>query len=98
MKNDGVYANRCAETPTGKQKTLSGVYTAPGKNGLLAASVPTITTYHHKHRDANSDATLYMQQAVQAGLVYGGTVGWRSTARRIRAASAAFSAVHGMSA
>lgn len=74
LKNDGVYANRCAETPTGKQKTLSGVYTAPGKNGLLAASVPTITTYHHKHRDANSDATLYMQQAVQAGLVYGGTV------------------------
>lgn len=74
LKNDGVYANRCAETPTGKQKTLSGVYTARGKNGLLAASVPTITTYHHKHRDANSDATLYMQQAVQAGLVYGGTV------------------------
>lgn len=74
LKNDGVYANRCAETPTSKQKTLSGVYTAPGKNGLLAASVPTTTTYHHKHRDANSDATLYMQQAVQAGLVYGGTV------------------------
>lgn len=74
LKNDGVYANRCAETPTGKQKTLSGVYTAPGKNGLLAASVPTTTTYHHKHRDANSEPTLYMQQAIQAGLVYGGTV------------------------
>lgn len=74
MKNEGVYANRCTEAPAGKQKTLSGVYTAPGKHGLLAASVPITTTYHHKHRDANSDATLYMQQAVQAGLVYGGTV------------------------
>lgn len=74
LKNDGVYANRYAETPAGKQKTLSGVYTAPGKNGLLATSVPMTTTYHHKHRDANSDATLYMQQAVQAGLIYGGTV------------------------
>lgn len=83
LKNDGVYANRCAETPTGKQKTLSGVYTAPGKNGLLAASVPTITTYHHKHRDANSDATLYMQQAVQAGLVYGGTVTLPAALKRV---------------
>lgn len=74
LKNEGVYANRCVETPMGKQKTLSGVYTAPGRAGLLAASVPMVTTYHHKHKDAASDATLYVQQAVQAGLIYGGTV------------------------
>lgn len=74
LKNEGRYANRCIESPTGKQKTLSGVYTAAGKAGLLAASVPLITTYHHKHRDDSADATLYVQQAVQAGLVYGGTV------------------------
>ena len=74
MKNEGVYKNRCAETPMGKQKTLAGVYTAQSDAGLLAASVPMTTTYHHKHKDEASDATLYVQEAVQAGLVYGGTV------------------------
>ena len=71
LKNEkrchNLYASGSAEGS--KQKTLDGSFAAPAENGFHVTAVRTHTVYHHS---TGEDGTLYMQSALDAGMVYAG--------------------------
>lgn len=76
-----VYVNRITfsneeqeEQNREKIKLLNGTYSVQNPDGYSVASVNSHTVYHHQHRNNQSDGMLYMQEALDAGMVYGGTV------------------------
>ena len=73
MKNEGRYCNLLTDSidPKRKRKQLSEYYAVPTENGFLLAEPRQHTQYHHSHGDAG---TLYMQDSLDAGMLYGGTV------------------------
>lgn len=86
LKNAEVYQNLLAVpaqteqkqgTVRPKQKTVSGRYAVPQKEGFALANVRSHTVYHHSHRQPGArgeEGTLYMQDSLDAGMLYGGTV------------------------
>ena len=73
MKNGDNYRNLLTDSvrPEEKRKRLSGYYAVPVEDGFLLAAPDEHTKYHHSHGDAG---TLYMQDSLDAGMLYGGTV------------------------
>jgi len=72
FKNERVYRNLfAAQKKEGKQKTLGSTFAAETRNGFDIAEVRSHTAYHHSHGE---DGTLYMQDSLDAGMIYAGTV------------------------
>ena len=73
-KDDDVYANLLTapkEALEGKkQKSVDGSYLALTGNGASVIRVHSSTVYHHSH----SGDMLYMQESLNAGMLYGGYV------------------------
>ena len=75
LKNEKRYANCAGEEVRGKkQKTLEGTYAVETKDGYTIAKANSHTVYHHTVRVEGQDGMLYMQQSLDAGMIYGGTV------------------------
>lgn len=75
LKNEKRYANCAGEEVKGKkQKTLEGTYAVETEDGYTVANVRSHTVYHHTVRVEGQDGMLYMQQSLDAGMLYGGTV------------------------
>lgn len=78
-KRSHVYVNRITfaneeEQNREKIKLLNGTYAVRNPDGYSVASVNSHTVYHHQHRSNQGDGMLYMQESLDAGMVYGGTV------------------------
>ncbi len=73
MKNGGGYRNLLTDSVRLEEKRsrLSGYYAVPVEDGFLLAAPGGHTQYHHSHGDAG---TLYMQDSLDAGMLYGGAV------------------------
>ena len=73
LKHNDQYVNRyCREQSWRDQKirTLEGKYAAPASDGWNIASVLSDEVYHHRH----TEKMLYTQEAINAGMIYGGCV------------------------
>lgn len=81
-KRSHVYVNRIefAKQPNQdeqnreKLKILTGTYSVQNEDGYSVAAVDSHTVYHHRHKDEQNDSMLYMQESLDAHMVYGGTV------------------------
>lgn len=80
-KRSHVYVNRITfadEEPEQQErekiKLLTGTYSVQNPDGYSVASVNSHSVYHHQHRNGQSNGMLYMQESLDAGMVYGGTV------------------------
>lgn len=75
LKNEESYKNLYAaeesEVRGKKQKTMGGSYAVDTGNGFELASIRSHTLYHHSHGD---HGTLYMQDSLDAGVVFRGVV------------------------
>ena len=75
LKNEGscknLYAAEESEVLGKKQKTMGGSYAADTGSGFDLASIRRHTLYHYSHRD---QGTLYMQDSLDAGMVFRGVV------------------------
>lgn len=74
LKNEGSYLNLYSAQGGAegkKQKTLGSTYAVQSENGFELASVSSHTRYHHSHTE---DGGLYMQDSLDAGMLYGGVV------------------------
>lgn len=77
LKDSGEMRNTCFltdEERAGKKAPLSGGY-ASGQADTVWVAVPeTVSEYHHRHQSKNAEAILYRQDALKAGMLYGGRV------------------------
>ena len=75
LKNEGSYKNLYAagecEVLGKKQKTVGGAYAADTGSGFDLASIRRHTLYHYSHGE---QGTLYMQDSLDAGMVFRGVV------------------------
>ena len=75
LKNEECYKNLYAaeesEVKGKKQKTMGGSYAVDTGNGFDLASIRSHTLYHHSHGE---HGTLYMQDSLDAGMVFRGVV------------------------
>ena len=73
MKNDRSYRNLLIDRfdSGAKRSQLSDYYAVPIEDGFLLAEPKSHTKYHHSHGE---DGTLYMQESLDAGMLYSGTV------------------------
>ena len=73
-KDDDTFANRLTTSKESlegkKQKTVDGSYLALTQNGGRIVHIDSTTAYHH----SNSGNTLYMQESLNAGMLYAGYV------------------------
>ncbi len=80
LKDEGVYLNRATASPEDlmgkKLKAVNGRYLAMTDKGGLLAGPRSHTLYHHSHKNE----TLYMQESLDAGMLYSGYV---DTPRRL---------------
>lgn len=76
LKDEGTYVNLIAAPPAeGKKiKPVGSSYAVWKDTGYRLASVGSHTLYHHQHSHGEQEGTLYMQDSLDAGMVYGGTV------------------------
>ena len=71
-KEQNDYINRCVEAPgKSKLKTVEGAYAAETEEGFQIVKVRSHSLYHHS---TGTDATLYLQSSLDAGMIYAGTV------------------------
>ncbi len=69
-----MLAEQSAAETNQKKKTMEGCFACMDQDGFELLSVPVSSAYHHSTEKPNQKETLYVEEILDSGVVYGGTV------------------------